>query len=246
MYMGERPPIFANQAPQHQDLGFITAAAAIISMAATGAKLFGGKLHYSPWNFLYDEYPRKIYEAEAALRSMRGESLPPDPGGGAKPTGGAEYQASMLDIVPRYVPGSEPLIASYDRKLNEANGAYEITYGKILQALQSAQGMSPSGPLVPAQHATSAKPASYPSSTAAAPKLTPPSQYGLTDGYGRPIDQYGNLIDPRTGQPIQQQRASMLDNMGDIAPYLIGAVGLIVILATQNKSSGNGSSKRKR
>ncbi|MGH8742861.1 MAG: hypothetical protein ACREUY_01130 [Burkholderiales bacterium] len=114
--------------------------------AATGAaqllpRLISGKPHNSPWGFLYDEYPRRIYELEKIVRSYTGEELPPDPDPGqAKPRGGPAYQASMLDIVPRYVPGSESQIASYDRRLNEAGGAYERTYQSQQETIASFEG----------------------------------------------------------------------------------------------------------
>lgn len=221
-----------SQLGQYQDenqdgLGFIATAAAIVSMAATGAKLFGGKAHYSPWNFLYDEYPRKIYEAEATIRTMTGEPLPPDPGGGAAPPGGEAYQRSMLAIVPRYVPGSEPLIAKYDRTLNEKNGAYEVTYQKQLSSLATQQGQA--APAMPAQSASSARPVSASAAYAPAPSAVPPSQYPITDGYGR-------VIDPKTGRVVQgAQQASMFTGLDGIPiPLLIGGAALALILLMQS------------
>jgi hypothetical protein len=231
-----------NREPEDEGLGFIAAAAAIISIAATGAKFFGGKVHYSPWNFLYDEYPRKIYEAEAVIRSIKGDALPPDPGGGASPPGSAEYQASMLNIVPRYVSGAEPLIAAYDRRLNEASGAYEKTYYAQLAELARLQGQPP--PVMPSQSALAAKPASaqvaYPSATSPAPSAAPPSSYPLTDGYGNIVDARGKILKPAVTQ------ASMFPTeMGNIAPLVIGGAAILILILSQSGSSG-GKSKGKR
>lgn len=229
---------------QNNGLGFVATVAAIgtiLSAASTGAKLFGGKVHYSPWNFLYDEYPRKIFEAETVIRQAKGEPPAPDPGGGARPTGGAQYQASMQAIVPRYVPGSEPLIAAYDRRLNEAGGAYEKAYYAQLAELARLQGQA--APSMPAQSAQAAKPAKSSGSampSSVAPTLTPPSQYPLTDGYGNVVDASGRPIQPAYSQ------AGMFGT-GNITPLMIGgaAIGLLLLL-TQTNSGGNSSRTKNR
>jgi hypothetical protein len=109
--------------------------AAVGAVIGAAVKLFGAKEHNSPWGFLYDDYPLKIYEAEVLVRQAFGMEMPPM----AVRTGGTQYQASMQDIVPRYVPGSEQQIAAYDRRLNEPGGAYEVTYGKQLDLLRQIQ-----------------------------------------------------------------------------------------------------------
>jgi hypothetical protein len=227
MYISSRgetgaPTYVLNASRDSGGLGFVTAAAAIISAAATGATMFGGKEHRSPWGFLYDEYPRKIYEAEAAIAQATGQPLPPDPGGGATPAGGPQYQASMLAIVPRYVPGSESQIAAYDRRLNEPNGAYEVTYTKQLGVLQSLAGGTPQP--TPAQ----TMPARPVYSSIPSVQVTP--AVPLTAAQRR-----------AAGLPMMQ--ASMLPDLGPYGPMiLIGGAALVLILS-MNAPAPKGKSR---
>lgn len=227
MYVSSRGELgavtYALNAPRNaNDLGFIATAAAIIGAAATGASLFGGKLHQAPWGFLYDEYPRKIYEAEAVIRGATGEAMPPDPDpGNPKPKGGPAYQAAMLDIVPRYVPGSESQIAAYDRRLNEPGGAYEKTYQGQLDRLGVMQGRA-STPM-PAQQATAARPVSA--------GVAIPSTIPVTPRVRSPYD--------TTGTKFMQ--AGMIPDLGPYGPMiLIGGAALVLILSMQSAPKGKG------
>lgn len=218
-----------NAARPDQGLGFITAAAAIISAAATGATLFGGKEHRTPWGFLYDEYPRKIYEAEAAIAQATGQPLPPDPGGGATPAGGPQYQASMLAIVPKYAPGSESQIAAYDRRLNEPNGAYEVAYTKQLGVLQSLAGGTPQP--TPAQTMPARPVVSTPYGDIPSVQVTP--TVPLTAAQRRAAERQGIM------------QAGMIPDLGPYGPMiLIGGAALVLILSMSAPApKGNGKAR---
>jgi hypothetical protein len=167
------------------ELGAILPTAAAI--IETGASLFADKPHYAPWGFLYDEYPRKIYEAEAVIRSQTGEPMPPDPDpGNPKPRGGPAYQVAMLAIVPRYVRGSESQIQAYDRRLNEPGGAYERTYQSQLDRLAQLQGRAPTP--MPAQ-ITSAVPVSAQIAIPTAIPVTPRRELPSGVPTGMPLTQ---------------------------------------------------------
>jgi hypothetical protein len=228
--------------------GVGTAIGALLGM---GVGLFSGKAHYSPWNFLYDDYPQHIYEAENAIVSLKnalarytGQPQLPAPPMYSK-TGGPQYQASMQAIVPQYVPGSQAAIAKYDRKLNEAGGAYENTLKQQLaiipqlqQALQSAQSSgAPIVPSVPASgSATAPAPYGGPGSPQliappGMPQLTPgPSMLPYTMGPQNISPGAGYSLSPTYNAPAGIVTSDMFGSMGPYMPYILGGVGLLVML----------------
>lgn len=243
--------------------GVGTAIGALLGM---GVGLFSGKAHYSPWNFLYDDYPQHIYEAENAIVSLRNalarytgaQQVSPPPM--YSKTGGAQYQASMQAIVPQYVPGSQSQIAAYDRKLNEPGGAYESTVKQQLalipqlqQALQSAQSSgAPLAPSYPAPgSATSVAPYGGPGpALLTAPPLMPqllpgPSMLPYTPAQS--IAPAGYSLSPTYNAPgaTGVVTADMFSAMGPYMPYILGGVGLLVILM-QGKGGGTKSVYRSR
>lgn len=232
---------------------------AIGSLIGAGVGMLSGKAHYSPWNFLYDDYPQHIYENETsvvalknALAKYTGQPQLPAPPMYSK-KGGTQYQASMQAIVPQYVPGSEADIAAYNRRLNESGGAYEITMQKqlaLIPELQAAlQGyMQRGAPLAPT-------PVSSGSPTAPAPYTgSTPQLYAPTGGPAQPyypppvMPQYqpGGTLQPSNisittpGGGFAPQLSDMFGGgqLGQYMPYILGAVGLAVILFTQ-KSGGS-------
>jgi hypothetical protein len=227
---------------------------AIGALIGAGAGLISGKAHYSPWNFLYDDYPQHIYENEVIINGVRnaiarytGAPQLPDPPMYQK-KGGPQYQASMLAIVPKYSPGSETQIAAYDRRLNEAGGAYENTIKAQIalapQLQNELQNWQQRGQPLP----TSPQPASP---TAVAPYGGPypaPFQAPQTQPYSTsyqpppllPQYQPGPTMLPSPNISITSpggsapQLSDMFGGaMSGYMPYVIGAVGLAFILMQQ-------------
>jgi hypothetical protein len=206
------------------------------------AGLLSGKVHHSPWGFLYDDYPQNIYQNEVQIRQaknaiahLQGQPEVPMPPMYSK-TGGAQYQASMQDIVPKYVPGSEQQIASYSRTLNEPGGAYErtvqIQLGLIpqLQAqMRALQGSSIIASGIPIAGSATMPP--QPQLMFQAPIPTTASTFQIPQSSYQPS--------PFSPSPSPQYAgAGMMDTsaLGGYAPYIIGAIGLAVILLNQRQS----------
>lgn len=238
---------------------------AVGALVGAAAGLLGPKAHYSPWNFLYDDYPQHIYELQTqvvalqnAINRLTGDAQLPAPPMYSK-TGGSQYQASMQAIVPQYVPGSEGKISSYDRTLNESGGAYEITVQKqlalipqlqnTLQTLQ-ARGVQPAPASVQSGSPTASPAGSYysPAGTLLPPGYNPTYPTNYQSPSIMPQLQPGPSMVPSNisiTTPGQMQ-AGMLPsfNLQDALPYILGGVGLFVILMTQGKQSSP-SRKRK-
>lgn len=214
--------------------------------AAVGAVagLLSGKAHYSPWGFLYDDYPQHIYQNEVQIRNLKnaiahlqGQPEVPLPPMYSK-TGGAQYQASMQDIVPKYVPGSESQIAAYSRTLNEPGGAYEQTVQiqlglipQLTQQLNSLQGTTLVASGIPI--AGSATVGVQPQAMVLAPAPTTASLVQVPQASYSPSP----FVSPTA--PLQTQSAGMLDfsQLGGITPYLIGGAALLIILMNQKGQS---------
>ncbi len=209
---------------------WVALATAALSAASQGG-LFAGKVHYSPYGFLYDDYPQKIWEAEKAIAEGTGQPIPPQ----FSKTGGAQYQASMLAIVPKYVPGSEQMIANYDRRLNEAGGAYEVTYGKQLDRLKK---LVAGQTVPPPALATAVIPAQ--SSSAAVPIAAQPNLPALTQDVFQtpgvaPAPGQPGYPPPPGARPIMQ--ASMFPDLSQIPlPVILGAGALLLLLLVQGHS----------
>jgi len=219
--------------------GIGTAIGALIGGAAG---LFSGKAHYSPWNFLYDDYPQHIYDNEIQLNGIRnaiaaytGAAQTPDPPMYSK-KGGPQYQASMLAIVPKYVPGSESLIAAYDRKLNEAGGAYENTVKAQIAAFpqlqNQLQNLQASGrPLAPPV---------APGSPTSPQAIYQPQPYQMAPAPIQPVTPYNPYAQPVPISPgnisitspgAAPMTADIFGGAGGYMPYLLGGLGLLAVFA---------------
>jgi hypothetical protein len=225
--------------------------AAVGAVVGLTAGLVSGKAHYSPWNFLYDDYPQHIYENEITINGLRnavarytGAPQTPDPPMYSK-KGGAQYQASMQAIVPKYVPGSESQIAAYDRKLNEAGGAYETTVKQQIslapQLQAQLQNLQATSQMLPTQPASGSATAPLPYGPPGAQPLTAP-QTPYQGPYSPPplLPQYqsGPTMTPGNYPGGAPQLADMFGgSMSGYMPYILGAIGLAAILLSQ-KSGG--------
>jgi hypothetical protein len=224
--------------------------AAVGAVIGLTAGLLGGKAHYSPWNFLYDDYPQHIYENEITINGLRnaiarytGAPQNPDPPIYSK-KGGPQYQASMQAIVPKYVPGSESQIAAYDRRLNEAGGAYETTVKQQIslapQLQAELQNMQQTRAMMPTQPASGSATAPMPyGPPGAAPFVAPQGQTGsLQPPQLSPQFMPGPTMTPGSYGPAPQMADMFGGSMTGYMPYILGAVGLAAILLGQ-KSGGS-------
>lgn len=262
---------------------------AIGALLGAGVGLFSGKAHYSPWNFLYDDYPQHIYQNEADIIAIEnqiakytGQAMQPLPPMYQK-TGGPQYQASMQAIVPKYVPGSQGQIASYNRALNESGGAYETTvkmqlalYPQLQAQLQQLQTQPlpppppPTQTLAPVQSGSATAPAPYggpaptqlvapgsyapatPFSTTATPYSAPTVMPQLQPGpsmqpYYPPAAAGSTISVSAPGQaPMQADVLSSLGGLQGMLPYIIGGIGLFVIMMQQSKGGGSHTVYRSR
>lgn len=244
----------ANRPTPDRTMGFpiIAAISAAVSAAsaANSAGLFSGKIHTSPWGFVYDDYPLKIYEAEVAIKNLRdaineARGLPPTPALPPPPTrtGSAQYQTAMLAIVPKYAPGWEDEIAAYNRTLNETGGGYELTYGKQQEVLQQ---------LIMEARALQATPAS----PVMGPAPLRPDLYSPASPVGGVVAP--SPYTPRTALPpgvspsptpyiYGQQRPGMsaagMFGPGEFSPLLIGGLALaavaVAMLSKRRNPSAN-------
>lgn len=198
--------------------------AAIGAAIGAAASLLQGKQHYSPWGFLYDDYPQHIWQNESTIVSLENQlnQLTGKPQIPAPPmyskTGGAQYQASMQAIVPKYVPGSEQQIANYDRTLNESGGAYEQTVAAqlaIIPQLQQELAQLKGGSIPASPAVTIGQPlvAPYSSAPVTIPQTVAPYSYSLSPT-------------PQTSAQPQQQTA--LAGFG--TPILLGIMGLAALM----------------
>jgi hypothetical protein len=253
--------------------GAITKAAATTTGAAAGSiipfvgtaagaaigslvgSLVSGKAHYSPWNFLYDDYPQHIYENEAAIVTLKnainsiiapGSAVIPSPPMYSK-TGGSQYQTSMQAIVPQYVPGSESQIANYNRALNESGGAYEKTFGmqlalipQLQAQLQQVQGRAQQVQAQPIPgSATSPAPVSQPLPQFFAPPVQQGPQYFqpqqpqqiFVPSAAPASAQAPNITITSPGQLPQMQPMQSDILSSPYMPYMIGGAALLLVLA---------------
>lgn len=233
------------------------------TIAAIGSivPMLSGKAHYSPWNFLYDDYPQHIWENErdiVALKNAINKIIAPgSPDIPTPPTyqksGGQQYQASMQAIVPKYVPGSEQSIASYNRTLNEAGGAYEQTVAmqlqmipQLQQQLQQASAQASQRQAAPAAAVPTVVPQPQPiyAQPAISPSLYQPAVYQPTvqPQYNAPTPapisastmqvpaSYGAPAITIT-QPAQQAQQIVSSDMSKYLPFIIGGGVLLAVLA---------------
>jgi hypothetical protein len=223
--------------------------------AAIGAVggLLVGKKHYSPWGFLYDDYPKRIYANEVEIVNLKnaisalqgGPQLPkpPDPlAGGFDKT---RFIAAMLQIVPQYAPGSESQIKSFDRRGNEPGGSNEIAYGaqislipqlqQQLASLQTAAAIrgnvpSPGSATQPVQLQLQ-PPAPMSPATVQIPTAPQTQAYPYTAPPSSATD-YVPAIRP--------QEAGMLPSFdtNSAAPYVIGGLALLFLIASNFDKKG--------
>lgn len=225
--------------------GIGTAVGAVVGAVAG---LLGPKQHLSPWGFLYDDYPQHIYENEVQIRQLKnalaqiqGSPVVPMPPMYQK-TGGAQYQASMQDIVPKYVPGSEAQIAAYSRTLNEPGGAYErtvqIQLGMIPQLQAQLQGLQQS--TLRASGIPLAGSATAPSNLIQ-PGLAP------TAASTYQIPQMEYQPSPFSPAPAYQSAGMMdMSSLGGMAPYILGGVALLIVLMSQRQTANAPARRRTR
>lgn len=215
--------MYVNGNPEHQELGQWVALATAIIGAASSAGLFSGKVHTSPWGFLYDDYPMKIWEAAKAVAEATGTAIPPQ----AVRTGGTAYQASMQAIVPPLFPGKEQEVSAqiknYDRRLNEPGGYYELAYTILLDKLRS---------LVNQARTTFQAPpvVANPYAGAATPIIpqTPQPQFAL------PTQQRA-FAQPQ--QPLQISQAGMFD-MQHVTPFVLAGISVFALMMILDAKKG--------
>lgn len=208
-----------NDTDTDQGLGqWVALATAIISVATSAASsgMFS-KVHTSPWGFLYDDYPLKLYEAEKAIAEATGAPMPPQ----AARSGGSAYQASMQAIVPKYFPGKEQevsaQIAAYDRRLNEPGGYYELAYTKQLDILRALVNQARSKFVAPNIQAN-------PYAGAATP-LNPQQL---------PVQQ--RAFNPAPREP--QISAAGLFDMQHVTPFVLAGIGVFVLMTFLDAKKG--------
>jgi hypothetical protein len=231
----------------------ITAALQVIPLAVS---LFGGKKHYSPWGFLYDDYPLHIGENEQTIVTLKNaiaqytgaQQITPPP-----QVNRGDWQQSlsvMKQIVPQYISGQESALASNNRSLNESGGGYERTYAAqaaLIPKLQAqynqlqvtakpAPGQPASGsPMAPAPYGGPAPPSLI------APSFSTPAYYSPAL---MPQLQPGSTLQPYQTAPSNisittpgQMTADMFGGatLQGMLPYIIGGIGLFAILMMQGR-----------
>lgn len=216
------------------------AATAISSLIGPVASLISGKKHYSPWGFLYDDYPMHIGENEQNIVALKnainkiqgGPQITPPP-----QVNRNDWQQSlsvMKQIVPQYVAGQESALNSNSRTLNESGGGYEQTYAR--QAALIPQLQSQLQQLQMKQAATPAAPASAtlpPLPSAPLPQLmAPPATVYPAQAQYAP-----QPISITTAAPSQQ--ADMMGQLGPYLPYIIGGAALLLALLVGQSHNDN-------
>lgn len=215
---------------EHQDLGqWIALATAIVSAAgsAYSSGLFGGKPHFSPWGFLYDEYPQKIWDAEKTIREATGKPPVKAP---RPATTGPSGQVATLEIIPPYFPGNADVVKQIeagDRRLNEPGGYREQTYQKQLDILdqltKQARAAFTAPPLSPTPYAGAAVPI-----VPQVPIFAPQQQPGLPPQFAPQ-----QRVFP-TAQPLQISQAGMID-MQSVTPFLLAGAGVFALMLLLDK-----------
>lgn len=218
-----------------------TSIVAAIKLAPMIASLVSGKKHYSPWGFLYDDYPMHIGENEQNIVALKnainkiqgGPQITPPP-----QVNRNDWQQSlsvMKTIVPQYVAGQESALNSNNRSLNESGGGYERTYAaqaalipQLQSQLQQLQMRAAVAPPAPAS-ATTPPPPSAPLPQLVAP---PPTVYPSGAAYApQPIS---------ITQPTTQADMTGMGQLGPYLPYIVGGAALLLAVLVSSQHSDTG------
>ena len=213
-------------------------------------QIFGGKKHYSPWGFLYDEYYDKIYQNEqniAALKKAIGELtgvapvFPETPWPPTYVSAKANLQAAQKVAVPIVSQYTANTNCVYDKHQVEPGGCYEESYGKQLgliksleSELQAARTQAQLRASVPSPgSATAPMPQGVPQPVQTAPGNV---QYpGIFTQPAAPVSPspFGPSISITTPGSAPVMQADIMGMAGGAFPYIVGGIGLLLLLAFQ-------------